>query len=44
MEIQKANDFIEDAMYDDHFASKCMDWMTFVSFLRHTKLTSCIVL
>lgn len=26
MEIQKATNFIEDAMYDDHFAEKCMDW------------------
>ena len=26
MEIQKAKNFIEDAMCDDHFAEKCTDW------------------
>lgn len=26
MEVRLATDFIEDAMGDDYFASKCLDW------------------
>lgn len=26
MEVKKATEMLEDAMYDDYFASKCMDW------------------
>ena len=26
MEVREAKDFLEDAMYDDHFAEKCLDW------------------
>lgn len=39
-EVRNAKCFIEDAMYDDYFAEKCMDWYSgdVCLILTHTEL------